>query len=368
MMKRTMTTKMVMYMAALAMILPVAMTAGEGEAQAVTRVSSSRSGGKRTHKAASSSKRSSSSSSSRSSSSSTRRTTTSGRTTYQSSSPTRTTTTRYRRPAGSTTSGRTTTTTTSRTRVNERPRYGSPSNQRTTVVVSGGRRTTTTTTTTTTRSNRTRYYNNGPVYYAPAPRRTTVVNNNYYYGQTQQQPPAQVYEEDRCCQDTSDDRAQAYITANMGLSAMLAPKISDQALPGVDFNLGLGGRSEWLALEMGFGMGGYRLDPNADSSDFLVLGTSLDLKLQPSILGVIEPYVMAGVGGQYFRDSVVDTSALGGSLRLGAGLDLRFDDLALTMRYTFSQHGWLEDDKGVYPDGSLSAQTESIGIGLTLYF
>jgi hypothetical protein len=196
-----------------------------------------------------------------------------------------------------------------------------------------------------------------------------VNNNNYYYGDTQSAPPSSVYEDDRGYdRQQEDDSAQAYITGNIGISGMAAPKISDQALPGMDFNLGLGGRSEWVAMELGFGMGGYRLDPNASASDLLLLGTSLDLKLQPSIMGIIEPYVMAGVGGQYFRDYVVNTSAIGGSLRLGAGLDLRFDDVALTMRYTFSHHGWLEDDRGVYPDQSLSAQTESIAIGLTLYF
>jgi hypothetical protein len=269
--------------------------------------------------------------------------------------------------------GQTRTTTTTRTRVNERPRYGNHPyhhqvGQHTTVVVSGGQRTTTTTTTTTTRSGRTRYYHGGPAYYAPAPvRRTTVVHNNYYYGQPQQ-PPAQVYEDDHCCAASSKSVAQAYITAGMGLSALAAPQIADGALPGIDFNLGLGGRSEWLAMEMGFGMGGYRLDPNQSASDIVLLGTTLDLKLQPSILGVIEPYVMAGIGGHYMSDSVVDTSTIGGSVRLGAGLDLRFEDLALTMRYTFSQQAWAEDSLRAYGKGATSAQTESIGVGLTLYF
>jgi hypothetical protein len=75
---------------------------------------------------------------------------------------------------------------------------------------------------------------------------------------------------------------------------------------------------------------------------------------------------MVGVGGQLFRDYFADTSAIGGSARLGAGLDLRFSDIALTMRYTYSFHGWLNDSSAV--DSSLSARTETLGIGLTLYF
>lgn len=365
-MKREM-TRLTVFAMALALALPAVMGAEQSEAFAVGSIVSSRSGGKRTHKAAAK-KSSSSSSSSSNSGRTTSRTTTTRTPTHRTSGGTTTRTTTTRRPAGTTTHSRTSTT---RTRVNERPRYApGPQHRHSTTTVSGGRRTTTTTTTTTTRtrSGRRHYYDNGPVYYSPAPARRTTVNNHYYYGNTQQPPPATVYEDNyREEQVSEESHAQAYITGTVGLGGLAAPAIADGALPGVDFNLGLGGRSEWVALEMGFGMGGYRLDPDASASDLLLLGTSLDVKLQPSI-GFLEPYVMAGVGGQYLSDYVADTSALGGSVRLGAGLDLRFDDLAVTMRYTFSQHGWLEDERGVYGDGALSAQTESLAVGLTLYF
>ncbi|MBD3838211.1 TonB-dependent receptor plug domain-containing protein, partial [Brevundimonas sp.] len=109
----------------------------------------------------------------------------------------------------------------------------------------------------------------------------------------------------------ADDRTtETYITAGAGLSGMAAPQIANDALPGMSFNAGLGAKSSWMAGELGFTMGGYRLDPAQAQSDMTLIGVSADLKLQPSF-AFLEPYALVGVAGEYFNDTVVNQSATG---------------------------------------------------------
>lgn len=154
----------------------------------------------------------------------------------------------------------------------------------------------------------------------------------------------------------------------MGLSGMAATQVADQALPGLDFNVGVGGKKGLVATEVNFGMAGYRLD-GADAintADLTVFSVAGDLKLQPS-LAFFEPYVSAGLGGHVYTDHIIDESAAGASLRLGAGADLRFDNVAVGVQYQ-RQYMGLVGDSRVYNNGAMGATTESIGAGLKIYF
>ena len=207
---------------------------------------------------------------------------------------------------------------------------------------------------------------------APAPvvvQRRHTTQHRYYYGSGDTSGGSTVtgtYNEPSRGFSESQSQTQGYLSVSGGMSAMAADQIATQALPGWGFDVGLGARSGWLAGELGFNMGGYRLDPAQAQSDMLLLGFNADLKLQPSF-HVLEPYAMVGVGGNIFSDSVANASATGGALRLGAGLDIRLDDIALSFQYLRTQNALL-GDAGLYTDGMLSAQTETIGVGLKFYF
>ncbi len=154
----------------------------------------------------------------------------------------------------------------------------------------------------------------------------------------------------------------------MGLSALAADQITNDALPGLDFNLGIGAKRRLVVGELGFGLSGYRLDPSMpiNTADMTVASVTGDLKLQPK-LSFIEPYVSAGLGGHVFNDHVIDEGAAGASLRLGAGVDLRFENVALSAQYQRSFMG-LVGDAQIYEDGAMNASTETLGLGIKLYF
>ncbi|MBA2660751.1 MAG: hypothetical protein H0U74_00525 [Bradymonadaceae bacterium] len=154
-----------------------------------------------------------------------------------------------------------------------------------------------------------------------------------------------------------------YLTLGLGLGGFAAGQITDLALPGAHFNLGLGGKGKLWGAELGFNGGGYTFDTANGGTDLSIMGVSVDVKLQPS-LWIFEPYILAGLGGYLFQDGIMQESALGGALRLGLGADLRFGDIAVSARYLFSSYAFGNDS--LYP--SLAAQTESLGVNLTFYF
>ncbi len=328
--------------------------------------------------------------------------------------PERTTTrtrTRYGRDGGTTTTrtrtrtdrGRTTTTTTTRRRSDDRYDRGRTTTTRTRDRYDDRGRTTTTTTRrdrdrydsrdrydrrgrTTTTTRRTRVYRDTPTttvrvertYREPVRRRTTVVtrpasrttvvNHHHHHhgpssgastGTVQRAPaPAPVQEA---------SLVDGYVTASVGTTGMAIPVVSDQALPGIDYQVGVGGKSGWLAAELGFNLAGYRLDPQAAESDLTMVGLTADVKLQPSF-GFVEPYVMAGVGGHVLTDHNVDSSSSGASLRLGGGVDFRIENIALSAQYLRTGYGLANDGGYTISDGEVNATTETVGLGLKFYF
>ena len=347
------------------------------------------------------------------------RTTTRTRTRYGRDGGTTTTRTRTR-----TDRGRTSTTTTTRRRTDDRYDRGRTTTTRTRDRYDRGRTTTTTrrdrdrygnsttvtrtrdrdrydrgrttthrrdrydrgrTTTTTTTTRRTRVYRDTPattvrvertyrepvrrttVVTRPA-RRTTVVNHHHHHhgpssgastGTVQRAPaPAPVQEA---------SIVDGYLTASVAAAALEVPEVFNGTLPGIDYQVGVGGKSGWLAAELGFNMGGYRLNPAASESDLTLLGLTADVKLQPSF-GFVEPYVMAGVGGHVLTDHPEDTSSSGASLRLGGGIDFRIENVALSAQYLRTGYGLANDGGWDTTDGEVGATTESVGLGLKFYF
>ncbi|RAL22200.1 hypothetical protein DL240_10110 [Lujinxingia litoralis] len=155
-----------------------------------------------------------------------------------------------------------------------------------------------------------------------------------------------------------------YLTLGLGAGGFDAPRILNSALPGSEFNLGLGVRGDLLGFELGFHGGGYKFDRHAAELDIAVMGLSGDLKLQPK-LGILEPYVMAGLGGYLFQDAHLQESAVGGAVRLGGGLDLRFNSFGVGLRYLYNIYGFGNDLS--FADG-LRARSESIGLNATFFF
>lgn len=154
-----------------------------------------------------------------------------------------------------------------------------------------------------------------------------------------------------------------YLTLGAGLSGLAAPKISTHALPGNDFNLGVGAVGRFFGFEMGLHGGLFSFDPDATILDVSLMGLSTDLKLQPS-LSFFEPYIAVGIGGHHLYDAYLRETALGTSGRLGAGIDLRISKLAISFRY--QRNLYLFANGGYFHDG-LGARTESLGINITFY-
>jgi hypothetical protein len=163
----------------------------------------------------------------------------------------------------------------------------------------------------------------------------------------------------------NESSIEAYITGGLGYSGFDASAITDEALPGVGYNIALGVKGEYIGFEFGFNGSGHTFDPEAGSTDLAVLGLSGDLKLQPSF-GFFEPYAFAGLGGYSLQDGVINEASAGAAIRLGLGADFRFDDAALGVRYLHSQFGFT-DDSGIY-GGDFGASSETLGINLSFYF
>lgn len=204
---------------------------------------------------------------------------------------------------------------------------------------------------------------------APPPRRATVQRTEVHHYRHDRASAANSSTVRSSSRSSEPERERnLYVTGGMGFSGISAPQIAEQPMPGLDFQLGAGARRGLFVGELGFGMTGWRMDPAAPSNtaNLTLLGMSADLKLQPQI-AFFEPFVMAGVGGHAFNDHVIEQNALGASMRLGAGVDLRFKRLAISAQYMRSYMGFVGDDQ-VYEDGVLGAQTEMIGAGLKFYF
>lgn len=188
----------------------------------------------------------------------------------------------------------------------------------------------------------------------------TTVHHHHHHGDrrssTRYQEPAS--------SSSSGPDVDTYLTIGLGLSGFASRQITDLALPGSEFNLGLGVSGEVLGFELGFNGGGYTFNPDQSGLDIAVMGISGDFKVQPSV-AIFEPYILAGVGGYHFQDAYLNEVALGGSFRVGAGLDLRFDRLALSMRYLRNYYGLANSHSF---SGGLRAQTESLGANFTVYF
>ena len=150
----------------------------------------------------------------------------------------------------------------------------------------------------------------------------------------------------------------------IGLSGFAAPQITDTALPGSEFNLGMGVAGELLGFELGFHGGGYTFTPDVSGLDIAMMGMSGDLRIQPSF-GIIEPFLFTGLGGYHFQDAYLNETAIGGAFRAGAGVDLRIDKFALSLRYLRNFYGFVNSMS--FQDG-LGAQTESLGVNFTIYF
>ncbi|TXD35925.1 porin family protein [Lujinxingia vulgaris] len=172
------------------------------------------------------------------------------------------------------------------------------------------------------------------------------------------------YNEPASPRSPSASPLDGYLTLGLGMGGFDANQISTNALPGNEFNLGLGVRGELLGFELGFHAGGYTFNPEVSGTDIAVMGLSGDLKLQPS-LGIFMPYVMAGLGGYHFQDAHLQETAVGGAVRLGGGLDLRFNSFGLGLRYLYNVYGFGNDLS--FSDG-LSARSESIGLNASFYF
>ncbi len=158
-----------------------------------------------------------------------------------------------------------------------------------------------------------------------------------------------------------------YITGGVGISGFASQTISDEALPGVGWNVAVGGKGKYIGLEIGLDGGGYTFDPNGENStDLAFYGIYGDLKLQPTIAGFFEPYVYAGVGGYVLGDAILDEASSGGALRLGLGANLRFDDIAIGGKYAW-QTMQFADDSGSY-GGDFGGQAETISLNLSIYF
>lgn len=155
-----------------------------------------------------------------------------------------------------------------------------------------------------------------------------------------------------------------YITFGLGLSGMASPAITDAALPGTDFNVGLGVSGELLGFEVAFHGAGYTFDAGQAGIDFALLGASGDLKVQPS-LGIFRPYASVGMGAYHVQDVFLSETAVGGSLRFGVGLDLRFDQIAVSGRYQRGFYGITNTES--FSEG-IGAQMETLGLNLSVFF
>ena len=163
----------------------------------------------------------------------------------------------------------------------------------------------------------------------------------------------------------SKSNIDVYFTGGLGTSGFSSTTISDEALPGLGYNLGLGVKGKLLGVELGFDGGGYTFDPEAGGTDLAYSGLFADLKLQPA-LDIFEPFAFVGVGGYLLADDILKENTEGGALRAGVGANIRIDDFAIGARYTYMAFSF-RDDTGVY-GGDFGGASESVGINLSVYF
>lgn len=159
---------------------------------------------------------------------------------------------------------------------------------------------------------------------------------------------------------------EPYVTGGLGISGLAADAIVDGALPGVGYNLAVGAKGKLFGAEFGVNGGGYTLTPGDFSTDLGIIGLSGDLKLQPSI-AFFEPYLAVGVGGYALQDAVIAETSGGVGVRLGAGADFRFDNIALRAGYQFGGYGF-GNESGAYGAQSIGAKSETLSASLVVYF
>ena len=73
-----------------------------------------------------------------------------------------------------------------------------------------------------------------------------------------------------------------------------------------------------------------------------------------------EPYLLGGMGGHVFNDHYIDETAVGASLRVGGGVDLRFNNVAINAQYMRSFIGMVGDasaSMSISNGGSLSSSS-----------
>lgn len=163
----------------------------------------------------------------------------------------------------------------------------------------------------------------------------------------------------------SKSNIDAYITAGIGTSGFDSQRISDLALPGLGYNIAVGAKGKYLGFEFGLDGGGYTFDPDEGGTDMSYFGLFGDLKLQPT-LDIFEPFIFAGVGGYLLGDGIVNETSEGAAFRAGVGANLRIDDFAVGLKYTWATFSFT-DSSGIY-GGDFGAQTETVGVNLSLYF
>ncbi len=328
----------------------------EAEAKPFSTLAGSRKGGKRTHKKADSSEKSSDSEkkkSSRSSSSSNRRvvhrTTTRSQPRSSGSHTTGRRTSTYRKPAGSNTTT-TRRTTTSRPSTRTTTRRTTTTTQRPT--------TTHTTRTTTTRKRR-----------GATSRRTTYRSGHHHHrsSHTHVSASGSSHSSGSTSLRRNETRptVEAYVTGGLGVSGFASNEITDLPLPGFGYNLAVGAKGKLFGGELGLNGGGYTFDPSNAAADIATIGLSADLKLQPAF-GFFEPFIAVGLGGYALNDAIIDETATGLGLRLGAGADFRYENFAFRLAYNHGSYG-LHDTNGMY-DGELGARTETISGAFVVYF
>ncbi len=156
-----------------------------------------------------------------------------------------------------------------------------------------------------------------------------------------------------------------FVTGGLGTSGLAVNAIADDSLPGIGWNVGVGGKGEYLGLEIGLDGGGYSLDPDVGGTDIAYLGLYADLKLQPTF-SIFEPFAYLGLGAYSLQDGVLNEATGGAGWRAGFGANLRFDDFAVGGKYAYTGMAF-SDEEALY-GGDFSAQAETVSINLTIYF
>ena len=159
-----------------------------------------------------------------------------------------------------------------------------------------------------------------------------------------------------------DNGSEFYISLGGGLSAVAAPSLFEDTQAGVGAELTIGSKRDWLAGELTL-QGATFSSPDNGLDAMSMFGAHADIKLQPSFF-VLEPFLSVGVGVQALDYDVNQSAALGGSVRLGAGADIRVGDFAVTGQYVHSIHGFAADAGS--DDGA--GQSDLVSAGIKLYF